>query len=50
MNFGFAELNHDFKKDAHIKLRNFGNADATFTFGTRRAAGLAAQRSPSPRR
>jgi hypothetical protein len=30
VSFGLAELKNDFKKDGHIKLRNFGSSPATF--------------------
>jgi minor extracellular serine protease Vpr len=39
LNFGFEELNKDFAKKGHVKLRNFGNAPATFTVSEALSAG-----------
>ena len=39
LNFGFAELDHDFRGHGEIKLKNLGNKTATFDVTTTRGAG-----------
>jgi len=39
LNFGFAELDRDFRRRAEIVLRNFGSKTATFTVSTRLDSG-----------
>ncbi len=39
LNFGFAELNKDYRKSVPVELHNFGSRAVTFTVGTEHAAG-----------
>jgi hypothetical protein len=41
LNFGFAELDKDFRGKGHVKLRNFGSTTATFTVGGALGSGSA---------